>query len=277
MFEETAMFLKRFLMIASLSLGTPVFAQTAPTERIVTAARDGYTVSGLLLQPLAGTPVRHGIVLFAGHPGILKLRQEEGQIRFELRGNFLMRTRAQWLDEETLVLAIDAPSDQWSSFSQAFRETPRYGADVAALLAEVGQRTPVSEWTFVGTSEGAISAFHAARMNPQLARRVILTASVFRAGKNGPGLSGVAFDELKVPLLWVHHLDDPCGYTRHSDAEEFARRSHSPLITMKGGEGAHGPACMAFSAHGFVGVEKETVAVMRDWIRSGSLPAAATK
>ena len=33
-------------------------------------------------------------------------------------------------------------------------------ADVAALLTEVGRRFGVEDWTFVGTSEGSVSAFH---------------------------------------------------------------------------------------------------------------------
>ena len=44
--------------------------------------------------------------------------------RFDLRGNFLVRSRRHWLDEETLAVAVDAPSDQWATFSQTFRETP---------------------------------------------------------------------------------------------------------------------------------------------------------
>ena len=115
---------------------------------------------------------KYGIALIPGHPGIMRLREENGQPRFELRGNFLVRSRRHWLDgldDETLVLVVDAPSDQWVTFYQQFRETPRYGADVAALLNETGRRYGVADWTFVGTSEGSISAFHAARMNPALA------------------------------------------------------------------------------------------------------------
>ena len=94
----------------------------------------------------------------------------------------------------------DAPSDRWPTFYQEFRETPRYGADVAALVAEASRKYGVADWTFIGTSEGSLSAFHAARMNPELARRVILTSSVFVAGKNGPGLSRVKFDALRSEL-----------------------------------------------------------------------------
>ena len=242
-------------------------------HEVLTVKRDGYTIAGLVAHLRGASAFKHGIALFPGHPGILKLRQEDGEIRFELRGNFLVRTRRHWLDAETLVMVLDAPSDHWPTFYQEFRETPRYGADVAALIGEASRGYGVQDWTFIGTSEGSISAFHAARMNPQLARRVILTSSVFVAGRNGPGLSRVKWDALRPELLWVHHADDPCSFTSYHDAQQFARRSGKPLVTVRGGGPARGDACQAFTAHGFVGVERETLKAMQSWIRTGRAPA----
>ena len=147
---------------------------------------------------------KRGIVLFPGHPGIMRLTAEDGQIKYR-RGNFLVRSRRHWLDDTTLTLAIDAPDDQWGSFAQHFRATPRYGEDIAAPLAAADARFGKLEWTFVGTSEGSISAFHAARMLQGQAARAILTSSVFLPGRNGPGLSDADWHLLKIPLLWVHH------------------------------------------------------------------------
>lgn len=243
-----------------------------PTQ-LVTVKRDGYTISGLATHLERAKEFKHGVALFPGYPAIMRLREEDGRLKFDLGGNFLVRSRRHWLDEGTLVAVVDAPSDQWASFSQRFRETPRYGADVAALLAQVGQRFGVEDWTFVGTSEGSVSAFHAARMNPALARRVILTASVVRAGRIGPGLTGVRFGDLSSRLLWVHHEDDPCEYTSYATARDFAQRSGAPLVTVRGGGPGRGDPCMACSAHGFVGVEQETVLAMRSWIRTGTVPA----
>jgi hypothetical protein len=242
-----------------------------PTQ-VVTVSVKGYTVAGLVTHLKNAKAFKHGIALFPGYPGIMKLREENGQPRFEMRGNFLVRSRRHWLDGETLVVVVDAPSDQWATFTQSFRETLRYGADVAALLGEVARRYPVEEWTFVGTSEGSLSAFHAARMNPQLARRAILTASLFQATRNGPGLSWVSWDKLSSRLLWVHHESDPCQYTAYRDARRFAERSKSPLVTVRGGGSWRGDACEAFTAHGFVGVERETVLAMRSWVKTGVVP-----
>lgn len=60
--------------------------------------------------PAGRGEVPDGIVLFPGYPGIMRLTGENGDIRFELRGNFLVRSRRYWLDEETLVVVVDAPS-----------------------------------------------------------------------------------------------------------------------------------------------------------------------
>jgi len=38
----------------------------------------------------------------------MRLREESGQLRFGLGGNFLVRSRRHWLDDDTLVLVVDA-------------------------------------------------------------------------------------------------------------------------------------------------------------------------
>lgn len=269
-----ARLLFRLLFLAAASF--PARAQSDPNlehpHQVVTVSVDGHSIAGLVAHRRDASAFRYGIVLFPGYPGILRLREEGGVPRFELGGNFLVRSRRHWLDDETLIVAIDAPSDQWATFSQTFRETPRYGADVAALLKELSRRFKVDDWTFVGTSEGSVSAYHAARLTAGLARRLILTASQFKAARNGPGLSGVSWEALPAPLLWVHHEDDPCAYTTYNEAKRFAEMSRSPLVTVRGGGAGRGDPCMAYTAHGFIGMERETVEAMRNWVKSGAVP-----
>jgi hypothetical protein len=243
------------------------------TNAVLTVQVKDYSISGLVTHLPQAKAFKYGIALFPGAPGILKLREEAGQPRFMLGGNFLIRSRRHWLDEETLVISIDAPSDQWGSFSQWFRMDPRYGADVAALLGEVSRRYAVKDWTLVGTSEGSVSAFHVARMNPALAQRLILTSSLFHAAGHGPGLTGVNWDEMKARLLWVHHADDGCRFTPHRTALQYAEMTHAPLVTVRGGDPGRGSPCEAFSQHGFVGIERDTVLAMRSWIKTGVVPA----
>jgi hypothetical protein len=109
-------------------------------------------------------------------------------------------------------------------------------------------------------------------MNPRIARRLILTASVFVGTRIGPRLSSIEWKDLSSKLLWVHHEDDPCEYTSYRDARRFSRASGSPLVTVRGGDPGRGGACQAFTAHGFVGMERETVLAMRSWVKTGATP-----
>jgi hypothetical protein len=245
-------------------------ANLAFPHEVLTVKRDGYTVSALVTHARGRQSFTQGVALFPGHPGIMKIESAE---QFELKGNFLIRTRRFWVDDETVVLSVDAPSDQWSNFPQYFRATPRYGDDIAALLQAAAQKYGVREWTFVGTSEGSVSAFHAARMNPSLAHRLILTSSVFESSRNGPGLSDVKLESLPARTLWVHHAEDGCRFTPYRDAQDFAKRSGKPLLTVHGGGPGKGGECEAFRAHGYVGVERATVEAMKTWVRTGGAPA----
>jgi hypothetical protein len=263
------------MRIAILALAVSFLAPHAhaQVDEIVTAKLDRYTIAALVTRQGEAKAFKHGIAIFPGHPGILKLREENGQLEYDQRGNFLIRSRRHWLDDETLTAVLDAPSDQWATFTQGFRATPRYGADIAAILNEVSKRYGVGEWTLVGTSEGSISAFHAARMNASIAKRVILTSSLFSPANNGPGLSSAKFGELSAPLLWVHHESDPCKYTQYRDARRYAEKTMSPLVTVRGGGPEQGGACQARSHHGYVGVEREVVLAMRSWVKTGAVPA----
>ena len=261
------------LMPARTAQAQPADPNFEHPNTIVSVARDGYTVSGLVTHLAGSKTFKHGIALFPGYPGIMRLREEGGRPKFDLRGNFLVRSRRHWLDGDTLVVVVDAPSDQWSSFAHGFRESQRYGADVEALLQETGRRYGgIADWTFVGTSEGSVSAYHAARMNPQLATRTILTSSLFRPSRNGIALSGAKWEGFPGELLWVHHESDPCSYTTYSDAQDFARKSGRPLLTVRGGGPGRGEPCEAQSAHGYAGVERETVRAMRGWVKTGVVP-----
>ena len=261
--------INRFCLAAAMLVPAAAYGQA---EEIVTAKLERYGISALVMRQDGAKAFRHGIALFPGHPGIMKLQEENGRPQYEMRGNMLVRSRRHWLDDETLVAVLDAPSDEWASFTQDFRASPRYGADIGAVLNEISRRYPVAEWTFVGTSEGSISAFHAARMNAPLAKRVILTSSLFSPANDGPGLSSAKFGELAAPLLWVHHESDPCKYTQYRDAQRYAERTMSPLVTARGGGPEKGGACQAYSHHGFVGVEREVVLAMHSWVKTGAVP-----
>jgi hypothetical protein len=230
-------------------------------------------MSALVTHGRGATKFTHAIGLFPGSPGIMNLRVEGGQIRYGLSGNFLVRARRHFVEDGILIVLFDAPSDQFPNFWQAFRETPRYGEDVRAIVDAVTAKFGQLDWTIIGTSEGSVSAVHAARMFGPLLKRVILTSSVVSPSSRGPGVQVSDVKRVEVPLLWVHHRNDPCKYTQYSRVRSYAEETRTPLLSVSGAREQRGDPCEAFSEHGFVGVEIRTIKAILQWIRSGQVPA----
>src|SRR2546428_10037102 len=98
------------VLAAFVVVSAPALAQV---ESVVTAKLERYSIAALVTHLESAKAFKHAIALFPGHPGIIKLQEDNGQPQYEMRGNFLVRSRRHWLDEETLVAVIDAPSDEW--------------------------------------------------------------------------------------------------------------------------------------------------------------------
>jgi hypothetical protein len=69
---------------------------------------------------------------------------------------------------------------------------------------------------------------------------------------------------VKAPLLFVHHVSDQCESTPYSEAARLVDKF--PLITVFGGPSPQSGPCDAFSQHGFLGKESETVEQIVNWM-----------
>ena len=254
----------------------PSLAQTGGNadfrNEVMVVPLEGRSIAVLVTHRPEDTAFTHAIALFPGAPGRGNLRIENGEIKFDnLTGNFLVRARRHFAEKGILTVVIDAPSDRQDDFPTAFRASPRYGEDIRGVVDAIARRYGDLDWTFIGTSEGSVSAAQAARMVAPPANRVALTSSYFgRQGRQGPGLSLSDVRPIKIPLLWVHHRDDPCKATPYSTAQHFARETATPLMTVMGSKNSRGHPCEAHSEHGFVGMEIATIKAMLAWIRSGA-------
>jgi len=252
-----------------LALHMPVAAageSDTVRESVIAANFTDRSISALVTHLEPHRNFKRAIVLMPGHPGIMKIRSAQS---FELKGNFLIRSRKMWLDEETVVFSVDAPSDEWSGFTGYFRGGTRYSEDIRGLFMEIGRKYGPLPTVIVGTSEGSVSAYYAARALDQANLKVIFTSSLFNSSRNSPGLAGLDFDEIKAPMLWVHHAADPCSWTPYWQAKRHAEKTRAPLVTVKSEMQGQGDPCKAFSPHGYVGVEAETVQAMKNWVLHG--------
>jgi hypothetical protein len=241
-------------------------------NEIVVAQLPGRSIAALVTHRPRATRFTHAIALFPGSPGYMNLRMEDGEINYGLRGNFLVRARRHFLDEGYLTVVVDAPSDNQVNFWHSYRASARYGEDVKAIVEAVSKKFGALDWTFIGTSEGSVSAAHAARMLPTHARRVVLTSSLVMPGAQGPGLRVSDITPITIPLLWVHHRNDPCKYTQYSRVGSYAGETNTPLVTVTGVGDSRGNPCDALTEHGFVGMEVKTIRAILSWIKTGTVP-----
>jgi pimeloyl-ACP methyl ester carboxylesterase len=250
-------------------LGLLVFDAGASAQEIITlATRKGVTQSFFLtsipknLQAIA--------ILFPGSGGSINLRTENGQARFN-QGNFLVRSRAEFVKRGVVAAIVDAPLDQQGGWgmSDEFRLGDQHLTDISAVIEDLGKRFPGVPLFLVGTSRGTISAASVgARLGERLAG-VVLTSTMFRPAPRrskepGPGLSKFEFAIVKVPLLFVHHVSDQCESTQYSDGAWLAEKY--PLISVFGGSPPQSGPCDAFSQHGYLGKESETVEQIVNWM-----------
>lgn len=217
----------------------------------------------LYLATVPDTATRVGAILFAGGEGELHLAEAKDASNPTRNGNFLIRSRRLFAAHGIATAAFDPCADS-GALDDATRRSERHADEVAQVLADFKTRYQLDRVFLIGTSRGTISAAYAALPLRNQIDGVVLTSTVFEASRRGAGLSGFNLARVQVPLLIVHHRRDACKVTPPEDAERL--KSSYTVVMIDGGEAGNGNECGPFSAHGYLGKEEETVAVISDWI-----------
>jgi hypothetical protein len=235
-------------------------------ESVITASLPERSISALVTELAGHDTLKRSIILMPGSPGIMKIESPE---TFALKGNFLIRTRKYWLDRETVVFSVDAPTDEWRGFTGRFRAGTRYAEDIRGLFQEIEKKYGKLPLVIVGTSEGSVSAYFVAKALSSENIKVIFTSSLFNSSNNSFGLASLDFDDFNAPMLWVHHANDGCRFTPFWQARRHAEKTGAPLITVNASDTGRGGPCEAFSQHGYAGAEEQTVRAMKNWVVNG--------
>ena len=260
--------MKALCFAVGLSLPGALFAQ----EMVTLQPRPGVTLS-FFVANMGAKPPQAVALLMAGGGGNIHLRMEQGQVRFN-QGNFLPRSRREFIRNGVLPVILDTPSDQQrgDGMTDNFRAGAQHVTDVRAVLAEVKRRYPGLPAFIVGTSRSTLSAAYLGGALEGEVAGVVLTSSIFFSDQRAriPALAGYSWSKVKVPILFVHHGDDGCGATPYHEAARLARRF--PLITVRGGKRAESPPCEPLAQHGFYGKEAETVDAIAAWMLGKPFP-----
>ena len=220
-----------------------------------------------LLIARAANAGRKAVILFKGGLGTPVTKKAGGN--FSLNDNFLVRSAPLFARAGFVAAVADAPSDRSDGMDDRFRSSKAHRADIARAVDFLVSEG-VCEVFLVGTSRGTQSVGYLATvMTHANIRGYVLTAS----------LEDVIFyaDKIERPVLMVHHSDDACRVTAYPAAVASYRAiTKSPrkgFVTVSGGDTSLSRPCGALSAHGFIGVERETVAAIVEWMNGGMPPA----
>lgn len=183
--------------------------------------------------------------------------------------NFLVRSLPHFLARGLNVVVFGRPSDS-HGLDYADRIAEPHLEDIRGALDFARQRSTAPIW-LVGTSRGTVSATAAALRWPELAKGLVLSASVVDRRKPG-AVTMQALEAIRMPVLVLHHANDACGVCRPQDVPEIvARLTQSrvrSLAMLDGGAEPRGEPCGPWHRHGFIGIEEQAVGVIADWIEN---------
>jgi len=256
------------LVIGLVSLLFSATAAFATTDNYIELkSRAGVILPIYVIQP--DKPVA-AVILLPGGNGIVKL----GPGGPEKEGNFLVRTRNHFAENNLMTIVMDAPSDlqERKKGLKGKRLTDENLADIKAIVDYVRKNANIPVW-LVGTSRGTISAGYVASREPNLVNGIVLTSTVSNSGRKGAdSVSDVALEKITVPVLLIHHEHDNCDVSPASGIKKIvARLSNAKLVETKqfgGGKEKQGKECAGFSHHGYFKIEDEVVGYISDWIKS---------
>jgi len=203
-------------------------------------------------------------ILYSGGYGVVRLRMEDGVPKFQ-EGNFLVRSRGEFIRNGVLPVVVDVPSDWSGGESDRYRRSDEQATDARAVLAEIGRRYPGTPVFVVTTSRSTLSGAYLGRaLGPGEIGGVVLSSSMVAPGHGWESLVGFDFKAVRVPLLFVHHRDDGCKATPYYGAESAARGF--ALVSVSGGLPATSGPCEPFAAHGFYGKEAAVIDAVAAWM-----------
>lgn len=226
----------------------------------------------LLVEVPAGAT--HMVMLVPGGQGNLTIT-DDGRIE-GVDTNFVVRTRAVMTRHGFATAVVDSPADMPELTGR--RGEPAYAEDMATVVRFLRANYGLPVWAH-GTSRGTVGLAATFSKAPSAAARpdgLILSASVTRQSDKGfPTVFDGDIGAIDVPVLVLHHRDDPCNVTPPDGArrlfETLKMSTRKDLVYIGGGgESARGRKCGALTAHGFIDVEEETIKAVIAFIRGGT-------
>jgi pimeloyl-ACP methyl ester carboxylesterase len=252
--------LRRGLLLGAAGALAPGLAAQAAGALLKVPTRSGVSTT-LFWEPVAGA--RATLLLFPGGGGGF------GAVTDGRAGgnNFLVRSAPLFAARGFNVAIFGRPSDG-GELDYADRIAAPHLQDIGQVLDELQRLSPAPVW-LVGTSRGTVSATAAAiAMQARLAG-LVLSSSVVSRAKPG-AVPTQDLGALRLPVLLLHHRRDACPVCSPAEVpallDRLTQAPRKQLIWVEGGAGASGDVCTPGHWHGYIGMEREAVDKLADWI-----------
>lgn len=257
----------------ALAQNIPEHAQGLTEELIVVNVSENKKQVGVYSIKKGSRNPKKLAVLLPGYPSVVRPVVENGVMTSsKLNGNFLIRARRHLVDETVASLVVDCQSESGEYCSSSYQASKQRQEDVDLLISEIKKLTPsITEVWLVGTSMGTISSSFMPIHNASAYAGAVHTAAITEPYARGSyrELGGFDYKKSTIPQIFIHHISDPCALTTYSGAKLIAEKFDATLVTVSGGTGFQGPACAAFTEHGFRGKEREVMNALNAIIKTG--------
>ena len=262
-------FMKPFITIFCLyvySLLTQ--AQTVPAhaeglqEELIEIQIDGGIQRAVLSKRKGQVEGSKLLVLIPGYPSVVRPEMGDGfMMNSPLIGNFLIRARRHLNSDKVMTLLVDCHSSVGEICTPDYQASRNRFKHIKTVIDAAKAKIPsVKEVYLLSTSAGTISSAFVSQFGQTEFTGVIHTATIDpTAPRSYTQLKDFNYGELKTQQAFIHHVEDPCAITQFSYIRTIAEKFKIPLITVRGGSDFRGPACAAFTQHGFRNKE-QTVA-----------------
>ena len=236
----------RLALLLAVATGISIQPCLASEDLITSAHYQSGEVVPYILNYTNLTP-HYVVILFPGGSGEVNPHMVDGKLVYKFKNNFLVRTRPLMVDAEFATVTTNS--------TQSVQR-------IQAILDDLSQRFPAAQIYLMSTSNGTFDSLKLAEYLSDKIAGEIHTSSL-------DIVSSFDARKYKNRQLLVHHAHDACRATPFGSAQVAHEQYGTELIVMDGGISV-GDACHAFAYHGYNGIERETIAAIKQWIKQAS-------
>lgn len=260
-----------------------VLSEKHATEEVVTInTREGVTQTFLHIVP---TEKPKGVVIiYPGHEGVVRFKKIANQYSVDNEGGGLTaheKSREKYSQEGFAVAVLAPPSDQSYGMDTDFRSSKEHTQDTEKVIEYLHQKYNQDVYLHGHCRSTFSPAAVATNLNNKGIAGIILS-SARSEGRHG-GVVDYEKGKVKVPVLLVQHVDDPCEGTLYENMPKiksfYEASTNVDVITAKGGEGKRpddAPGCSG-GHHGFRGMRKPVMNAIIQWINKEEFPKHIVK